>query len=133
MGAIRHLFVSRPPKADLQERAGKLSVLVWLKSIPTLHAANSTKFIGSWQKHEVTSDEWVDYDHLEEDGNDKDAFAVGDQEEFDYNDDDDEEEDQHEEEKEEKEEEKQEEEEADKDEDENDGSDRAADRHEFFI
>jgi hypothetical protein len=104
MDAIRHLLVSRPPKADLQERAGKLSV--WLKSIRTLHAANSTKFTGWWQKHKITSDEWVDYDDLEEDGNDEDDFVVGDQEEFDNDDDNDDEEVQYEEEEEEKEEKK---------------------------
>lgn len=122
--------------ASSQGRSARASgdkLSVWLKSISTLHAANSTKFTGWWQKHEVTSDEWVDYDDLEEDGNDEDDFVVGDQEEFEDDDDDDEEEDQHEEEEEEKEEEKHEEEEVDEDEDEDNESDRAADRHKFFI
>lgn len=68
-----------------------------MKSISTLHAANSTKFTGWWQKHGVTLDEWVDYDDLAEDGSDEDDFVVGDQEEFEDDDDDDEEEDQYEE------------------------------------
>jgi hypothetical protein len=51
MNAIKHLFILRPPKADLQERAGTLPV--WLKLIPTLYAVISTRFIGRWQGHVV--------------------------------------------------------------------------------
>jgi hypothetical protein len=92
MKAINHLFISQPPKTDLRDRADTLSA--WLKSsVPTLHTVNGTRFIGWWQDHVVdNAKEWVDYDDLEEDGNDEDNFVVGDEEEFEDEDDGDEEE-----------------------------------------
>jgi hypothetical protein len=61
-------------------------------SVPTLHTVNGTRFINWWQDHVVdNAKEWVDYDDLEEDGNDEDNFVVGDEEEFENEDDGDEE------------------------------------------